>query len=87
MSGRDIFLADIFKSNFSAEDFQGEGMKLRINVGVEWGKIIQGKKRLHKGYRPMRRVLQVIMVNQFVFEGGISFFIFEISFNCKLACF
>ena len=34
-------------------------MKLRINVGVEWGKILSGKKRVHKGYRPMRRVIQV----------------------------
>ena len=34
-------------------------MKIRINVGAEWGKLISGKKQVHKGYRPMRRVIQV----------------------------
>ena len=54
-------IARIF-TNFtrSAVDYRDRGMKIRLNVGVEWGKLLKTKKKVHKGYRPMRRVVQVI---------------------------
>ena len=47
----------------SAVDYRDRGMKIRLNVGVEWGKLLKTKKKVHKGYRPMRRVVQVIYKN------------------------
>ena len=40
-------------------DYQNHGMRLRVNFGIEWGRLLNGKKKVHKGYRPMRRVVQV----------------------------
>ena len=45
-----------------AVDYQNNGMRLRVNFGIEWGRLLSGKKKVHKGYRPMRRVVQVIFL-------------------------
>ena len=43
-------------------DYKNHGMRLRVNFGIEWGRLLNGKKKIHKGYRPVRRVVQVIGV-------------------------
>ena len=40
-------------------DFRHGGLTVRANVGVEWGQALQGRKRALKGYRPVRRLIQV----------------------------
>ena len=55
-----LFVRPKISFMFLAVDYRNFGMKLRINVGVEWGKMLSGKAKAHRGYRPMRRVIQVI---------------------------
>ena len=40
-------------------NYQGNDLRVRVNVGQEWGKLFSGKKRWHTGYKPMRRYFQV----------------------------
>ena len=34
-------------------------LRVRLNLGLEWGKNLVGKNKIFKGYKPNRRYLQV----------------------------
>ena len=40
-------------------DYKNRGMKLLVRVGDEWGHQREGARKVLKGYRPQRRVIQV----------------------------
>ena len=43
----------------SVVDYKGKGMKLMVRVGDQWGHQREGSRKILKGYRPQRRVIQV----------------------------
>lgn len=50
----------IFKQIILVLNYRNRELRVRLNLGLEWGKNLVGKNKTFKGYKPNRRYFQVI---------------------------
>lgn len=50
---------DVSLKSFLVLNHRNHELRVRLNLGLEWGKNLVGKNKIFKGYKPNRRYFQV----------------------------